>query len=91
MLTDKSKVEDHKKHVTAVIDDSLKGKKIDAIDKRAGLDWEDQGVAKVPQGAKMLYVGDHKWTTSKFSEGYDNIKWECAKCGKMHLKGVRCD
>lgn len=90
MKSDKSRIEDHKKYITAVADDSLKGKKIDAIDKRVGVDWEDQGVAKVPAGAKKLYVGDHRWTTSKFGKSYDNIEWECAKCGKMHKKGVKC-
>lgn len=90
MPTDKSILEEHKEQATAVVDDSLKGKKIDAIDKRIGLDFEDQGVAKVPRGAKNLYVGDHKWTTSKFRKGYDEIAWECEKCGKMHPKGGVC-
>jgi hypothetical protein len=91
MKSDKSRIEEHKECATCVVDDSLKGKKIDAIDKRAGLDWEDQGIAKVPQGAKTLYVGDHRWSTAKFRKKYDEIAWECAKCGKMHLKAEKCD
>jgi len=91
MPTDKSILEEHKECATCVVDDSLKGKKIDAIDKRIGLDWEDQGLAKVPRGAKNLFVGSHKYTNDTFRERYDKIAWECAKCGKMHMKEENCE
>jgi hypothetical protein len=90
MKTDKTIAEEHKEESTVVFDDSMKGKNIREIDKRAGLDFKDEGVAKVPQGAKILYVGDHKWSTPRFRKRYDEIAWECDKCGKMHPKGEEC-
>ena len=91
MKSDKSIIDEHKEEATVVFDDSMKGKKIDAIDKRIGLDFKDQGMVDVPQGRKILYVGDHKWSTPKFRKRYDEIAWECSKCGKMHPKGDGCD
>ncbi len=90
MPTDKSVIEEHKENATVVFDDSLKGKTVDAIDKPAGLDFKDHGYVKVPKGAKNLFVGSHKYTTNKFSKGYDEVEWKCDDCGKMHRKGVPC-
>ena len=91
VATDKTVLEEHKENATVVFDKSLQGKKIDAIDKKIGLDFEDQGVAKVPKGAKNLLVGSHKYTTARFSKGYDDIEWMCDDCGKMHRKDVDCE
>lgn len=91
MKVDKDRVEEHKRHAEVVFDDSLKGKRIDAIDKPGGTDFADQGYAKVPKGAKNLLVGSHKYTTSRFSKGYDDIEWMCYECGKQHRKDVDCE
>jgi hypothetical protein len=90
MPTDKTVVEEHKEQATVVFDDSLKGKKIDAIDTPLGVDFADQGHVAVPQGAKNLLVGSHKYTTAKFSKYYDGVEWMCSKCKKMHRKDVGC-
>lgn len=91
MPTDKNVVEEHKEHASVVFDKSLQGKTIDAIEKKAGIDFQDQGYAKVPKGAKNLLVGSHKYTTGKFSRRYDEIEWMCDKCKKMHRKDVGCE
>lgn len=87
MKCDKSRVEEHKECATCVVDESLHGKKIDAIDKRVGLDWEDQGMKSVPQGAKVLFCSGLRTPSKKFRDRYDEIAWECEKCGKLHPKG----
>jgi len=91
MPTDKSVIEEHKEQATVVFDDSLKGKRIDAIDKPMGVDFADQGYMSVPKGAKNLLVGSHKYTTPKFGKHYDEIEWMCDKCKKMHRKDVDCE
>ena len=90
MKTDKTIAEEHKEESTVVFDDSMKGKTIKEIDKRAGLDFKDDGVVNAPTGKKVLYVGDHRWATSKFRKRYDEIAWECEECGEMHPKGENC-
>jgi hypothetical protein len=87
---DKDKIAEHKEEATVVFDDSLKGKNVDTLDKPGGTNFKDQGRITIPSGAKNLLVGDHKYTTPKFSKGYDEIEWMCDDCGKMHRKDVDC-
>lgn len=91
MPTDKDRVAEHKENATVVFDKSLHGKTIDGIDKKVGLDFKDEGYAKVPAGAKNLLVGSHKYTTPRFGQRYDEIEWMCDKCKKMHRKDVDCE
>lgn len=91
MPTDKSVVEEHKEQATVVFDDSLKGKRIDAIDKPMGVDFADQGHVTVPKGAKNLFVGSHKYSNNTFRQRFDEIEWMCDKCKKMHRKDVGCE
>lgn len=88
---DKDKVAEHKESATVVFDKSLQGKKIDAIDKKAGLDFEDQGRVTIPNTSQNLYVGSHKYTSAKFAKHYDEMEWMCDDCGKMHRKDVDCE
>ena len=88
--TDTDRVERHKDEATVVFDESLRGKHIDGINTKAGLDFKDQGYVSVPGSAKSLYVGSHKYTTEKFSKGYDDVEWHCSRCDRMHKKSEDC-
>lgn len=90
MLSDKSVIEEHKEQATVVFDDSLKGKEIDAIDKRIALDFKDEGRKSAPVGAKNMFCSGMKVPGEKFKKRYDEIAWECSKCGEMHPKGGKC-
>jgi flagellar motor protein MotB len=90
MPTDKSVVEEHKEQATVVFDESMKNKKIEAIDKRVGLDFADEGIKSVPKGATVMFCSGQRVPGERFRKGYDEIAWECNRCGKMHLKGEEC-
>ena len=90
MPTDKAVVEEHKSEATVVFDDSMKGKKIDAIDKRVSVDFEDEGRRSVPVAKTNLMCKGQRSTTEKFRRHFDEIAWMCDDCGKMHPKGEDC-
>ncbi len=91
MPTDKAVVEEHKEKATVVFDDSMKGKKIDAIDKpKVSLDFEDEGRRSIPVAKTNLMCKGQRSTTEKFRRHFDEIAWKCDKCGKMHPKGEGC-
>jgi RNase P subunit RPR2 len=91
MKTDKSRVEEHKRYSKVVFDDSMKGKTIDAIDKKAGLDFKDEGRVTVPASAKNMMCPGMKVPSKTYKERYTEMSWMCDDCGEMHPKGVDCE
>lgn len=91
VATDKTILEEHKKHATVVFDESLQGKQIDAIDKPLGLDFKDQGTITVPSSAQNMMCPGMKIPSKKFKKQYDEMEWMCDDCGEMHRKGVPCE
>jgi hypothetical protein len=92
MPTDKAVVEEHKENATVVFDESMKGKKIDAIDKhKVSLDFEDEGRKAVPRGRENLICAGQRIPSKRFKQRYDEIAWACSECGKMHPKGSECN
>lgn len=71
-------------------DKSLQGKEIDAIDKKAGVDFKDEGVVRAKMGGQNLICKGMRVPSDKFKNRYDKIAWYCDKCGKHHIKGVDC-
>ena len=87
MKVDKSAIN---KDEQVVYDDSLKGKNIDAIDKRPGLDFKDQGIAKIPVSAKNMFCKGSRSKESllKYYKGYEGMSWNCKDCNKEECNCV---
>lgn len=91
MKTDKDRVERHKKEATVVFDESLQGKTIRAIDKKAGIDFKDEGkVSVIPRSAVNMMCPGQKIPSAKFKQRYDEVAWHCAKCDTMHTEAEGC-
>lgn len=90
VATNKDTLNEHKENASVVFDDTLKGKNIDAIDKKAGLDFKDQGRVTVPQSAKNMMCPGQKIPSETFKQRYDEMEWMCDDCGEMHRKDVDC-
>jgi hypothetical protein len=86
MPTDRAVVEEHKENATVVFDESMRGKKIDAIDKRVSLDFEDEGKQTVPMGRQNLICIGQRVPSNKFKQRFDKIAWMCSKCEKMQVR-----
>lgn len=91
MPTDKSVVDEHREQATVVFDDSMKGKKIDAIDKRIGVDFADEGRKHIPVAKTNLICKGQRVPSEKFKRRFDEIAWMCDVCGKMHPKRSECN
>lgn len=90
-MLNKDTVAEHKENAKVVFDDTLKGKKIDAIeDPKISMDFEDQGMVSIPSSSQNMMCPGQKIPSKKFKKRYDEMAWECAKCGKMHRKSEEC-
>jgi hypothetical protein len=90
--TDKDRVERHKEEATVVFDESLKGKTIDAIDGKAGIDFKDQGrMSVIPRSSINMMCPGQKVPSEKYKKRYDEVAWHCAKCDRMHTEAEGCD
>jgi RNase P subunit RPR2 len=91
MPTDKNVVEEHKRHAKVVFDDSMKGKSIDAIDKKAGIDFKDEGRVTIPSSSLNMMCPGQKVPSKRYKKRYEEMSWMCDDCGEMHPKGVDCE